>query len=83
MTDVAVRTPMLHIRFDGRSFEVGTNEIDAGVGSSDADVRRATAEYLSRLLEQPIPASKFSEFTVERNETSGDVTIRPPATFGQ
>lgn len=78
----ATRTPQLHVRYDGRSFDVGLDELDVGILSNDGEVRVAAAGYLTRFLETDIPASKLQSFVVDRNQASGDLDLRPPAVFG-
>ncbi len=68
-------SPVLHIRFDGRSFDIPLSDLDVGTLSSDADVKRALAGYLNVVVE------KFRDYTVDRHET-GNLTVRPEAVFG-
>ena len=67
--------PVLHVRFDGRSFDVPLADLDVGAMSSDADVVRALSGYLN------VPADKFRDYVVDRHET-GNLTVRPQAVFG-
>ncbi|MBM4090186.1 MAG: hypothetical protein FJ276_12310 [Planctomycetes bacterium] len=66
---------MLHIRFSGRSFDIPLADLDVGVLSTDADVKRALASYLD------VPEAKFRDYVVDRHET-GNLTVRPEAVFG-
>lgn len=66
---------VLHIRFEGRSFDVPLSDLDVGVASGDADVKRALAAYLN------VPETKFRDYVVDRHET-GNLTVRPEAVFG-
>ncbi len=66
----------LHIRYDGNSFDVALDEVDLGDLSSDEDVKVRAAQY----VEQPV--AKLSSFLVDRNQETGDITLRPPAVFG-
>jgi len=68
-------SPTLHIRFEGRSFDVPLADLDIGTMSSDADVKRALAGYLN------VPQAKFADYVVDRHET-GNLTVRPQAVFG-
>lgn len=67
--------PLLHIRFEGRSFDIPLSDLDLGVMSGDADVKRALAAYLD------VPEAKFRDYVVDRHET-GNLTVRPQAVFG-
>jgi hypothetical protein len=68
-------SPVLHIRFDGRSFDIPLSDLDVGLASSDADVKRALAGYLN------VSEVKFRDYTVDRHDT-GNLTVRPEAVFG-
>ena len=67
--------PVLHIRFDGRSFDIPLSDLDVGTLSTDAEVKRALSGYLN------VPEAKFRDYTVDRHET-GNLTVRPEAVFG-
>ncbi len=66
---------ILHIRFDGRSFDIPLGDLDVGAVSSDAEVKRALANYLD------VQEAKLRSFVVDRHET-GNLTVRPEAVFG-
>ncbi len=66
---------VLHIRFEGRSFDIPLSDLDVGAMSSDADVKTALAGYLE------IAESKLRDYVVDRHET-GNLTVRPQAVFG-
>ena len=68
-------SPLLHIRFEGRSFDIPLSDLDVGAMSSDTDVKRALAGYLN------VPEEKFRDYVVDRHET-GNLTVRPEAVFG-
>ena len=69
------QSPLLHIRFDGRSFDIPLSDLDVGPMSTDADVKRALSGYLN------VPEAKFRDYVVDRHET-GNLTVRPEAVFG-
>jgi hypothetical protein len=66
---------VLHIRFEGRSFDVPLSDLDVGTLSNDSDVKQALARYLN------VPEAKFRDYVVDRHET-GNLTLRPEAVFG-
>ena len=66
---------VVHIRFEGRSLDIPQGDLDVGLASSDADVKRA----LSRHLE--VPEAKLRDYVIDRHET-GNMTVRPEAVFG-
>lgn len=67
--------PQLHIRFDGRSFDIPLSDLDVGVLSSDRDVKLALSSYLD------IRENELRDYTVDRHQT-GNLTVRPEAVFG-
>ena len=67
--------PVVHIRFDGRSFDIPLSDLDVGAMSSGADVKRALARYLN------VPEAKLRDYVVDRHDT-GNLTVRPEAVFG-
>jgi hypothetical protein len=69
------RTTLVHVRFNGRSFDVPLRELDVPAGASDRAFRSALANYLD------VSPREFDEYVVDRHET-GNVTIRPEAVFG-
>jgi hypothetical protein len=76
MSELAIRTPNLHIRYDGGSQDIPMSDLDLGELSSDAQIKSAAADHMH------IPVSKLQNFTVDRNADTGDVTLRPQAVFG-
>jgi hypothetical protein len=71
----SVRTTLVHVRFNGRSFDIPMRDLDIGTGSNDADVKTALAHYMD------VPARELSGYVIDRHET-GNWTIRPEAVFG-
>lgn len=69
------QSPVIHIRFDGRSVDVPTSQIGITADSADADIRKAVARYLE------VPAERLSDSVLDRH-ASGNLTIRPSAVFG-
>ena len=67
--------PVLHIRFEGRSFDIPLTDLDVGAMSTEADVKHALAEYLE------VAEAKFRDYVVDRHE-NGNLTVRPQAVFG-
>ncbi len=76
MTELIPRNaPQLHVRFEGRSWDILLSDLDIGAMSSDDEVRTALARYLD------VPAGKFAPYVVERH-ANGNMTVRPEAVFG-
>jgi hypothetical protein len=67
--------PLLHIRYNGRSFDIPLGDLDVGALSKDAEIKRALASYLD------VTDNKFRDYAIDRHET-GNLTVRPEAVFG-
>jgi hypothetical protein len=66
---------MVHVRFQGQSWDLAFGLLDIGDLSNDRDVRQALARYLD------VPARKLVAYVVERH-ANGNITVRPEAVFG-
>jgi hypothetical protein len=66
---------MLHVRFEGKSYDFGADQADVDRSMDDGQVRRATA----RLLE--VDPSRLAGYQVDRPE-SGELIVRPQAVYG-
>ena len=75
MTDTQVSEFRVHVRFDGRSYEFSSTDLDLGNLSSDQDITERIAQELG------IDVGQLSNYVVDRAET-GNVTLRPQAVFG-
>ena len=67
--------PRLHVRYEGRSWNMLLSDLDLGPLSSDEEVRWALARYLD------VPAGSFKLYVVEHHG-NGNITVRPEAVFG-
>lgn len=66
----------VHVMFNGESIDMSAGDLDIGDLSSDSDIRSAVAGSLD------VPVSKLASYSIDKNEDSGDITLRPQATFG-
>lgn len=66
---------VVHVRFEGQSWDIAFSVLDLGDLSSDQEVRQALANYFEA------PPSKFEPYIVQRH-ANGNITIRPEAVFG-
>lgn len=66
---------MLHIRYEGNSYDLELNDLDLGDLSSDQQIKQAVATYFDT------PPTKLDNFVVDRTE-DGEITLRPQAVFG-
>lgn len=71
-----VRNSQVHIMYNGESHDVNMDVLDIGDLSTDAQVREAVARHFD------VPLEKLRNFTIDRNEETGDMTLRPNAVFG-
>ncbi len=56
--------PTVHIRFEGRSFDIPVADLDIGALSSDSQIKQALARYLD------VAETKFRDYVVDRHETA-------------
>jgi len=67
----------VHLRYEGNSWDWDMEDLDLGDLSSDRDVKTAVAAALDA------PPGKLDNFTLDRNEETKDITLRPQAVFGE
>ncbi len=67
--------PRLHVRLEGRSWDLLLSDLDVGALSADSEIRQALARYFD------VPVGKFNAYIVERH-ANGNLTVRPEAVFG-
>lgn len=67
---------MLHVRVEGRSWDIPLAELDIGEGSTDNQIRNSAANWLG------IPEQKLRSYAVDRNAATNSLTLRPEAVFG-
>lgn len=65
-----------HIMYDGQTYDVNMDDLDVGVLSTDQEIRNAISE------KEGIPLNKINRYQIDRNEETGNVTLRPEAVFG-
>ncbi|MEC4803655.1 MAG: hypothetical protein SAJ12_05250 [Jaaginema sp. PMC 1079.18] len=66
---------MVHIRFEGRSYDVTEKQLDVTTNMSD----RAIKEQLSHYFD--ISTNRLQNYIIDRRP-SGDLIIRPEAVYG-
>jgi len=65
----------VHVRYDGKSYDLTFEDLALAAGASDDDVREALARHFD------VSPKTFRAFVVERHRT-GNITVRPEAVFG-
>ncbi len=66
---------MVHVRFEGRSFDFGERELEIRAGASDAEVKERVARRLD------VSEARLKEYVIDRGP-SGDLILRPEAVYG-
>lgn len=66
---------MLHVRYDGRSFDMDERELDLRVDMPDAEIKQHVARHLE------VGVGILAGYVVDRRP-NGDVIIRPEAVYG-
>ena len=66
---------MVHIRFEGRSFDVTENQLKLTTGMSDSKIKERLAQYFD------VHQNRFSEYVID-HPISGDLIVRPEAVYG-
>ena len=67
--------PMIHVRFQGQTWQFPLVELDVGLEAADEEIKRAVARYLG------VAPAGLALYVVERYR-NGNLTIRPEAIFG-
>lgn len=66
---------MVHVRFEGRSYDVSERQVGITAGMSDADVKERLAQHLD------VNRDRFASYVCDRRP-SGDLIVRPEAVYG-
>ncbi|AKG22245.1 hypothetical protein [Calothrix sp. 336/3] len=66
---------MVHIRFEGRSYDITENQLGVTAGINDTNIKERLAQHFDVRL------NSFSSYVIDRRP-SGDLIIRPEAVYG-
>ena len=66
---------MVHVRFEGRSYDLTRRALGLNGHGHDADVKARLAQHFD------IRPERFDHYVVERRP-SGDLIVRPEAVYG-
>lgn len=66
---------MLHVRYNGRSFDVNERVFGLRVGTTDAEIKEMVARHLE------VGLGRLEDYVVDRRP-NGDVIVRPEAVYG-
>lgn len=66
---------MVHVRFEGRSYDILETQLGVTTGMNDTTVKERLAQHFD------IGRDRFESYVVDRRP-SGDLIIRPEAVYG-
>lgn len=66
---------MVHIRFEGRSYDILETQLGVATGMSDSAVKERVAQHFD------LSHDRLASYIVDRRP-SGDLIIRPEAVYG-
>jgi hypothetical protein len=66
---------MVHIRYDGRSFDVSEEQLRVHAGMNDREIKQQVARHFD------VGAKQLDFYVVDRTP-NGDLIVRPEAVYG-
>ena len=66
---------MVHIRFEGRSYDVATAQLEVMPGMGDSVVKERVARYLE------VQPTRLQSYVID-HRPNGDIIVRPEAVYG-
>ncbi|AFY52839.1 hypothetical protein Riv7116_0234 [Rivularia sp. PCC 7116] len=66
---------MIHIRFEGRSYDVEQSKLGLEQNMSDTDIKQRLAQHFD------VAVNSFQYYVIDRRP-NGDLIIRPEAVYG-
>ena len=66
---------MVHIRYEGRSVDVGEQQLGVSAGMTDREIMRQVARHFD------VGAKQLDYYVVDRTP-NGDLVVRPEAVYG-
>jgi hypothetical protein len=66
---------MVHIRFEGRSYDFTERQLNIAGEMNDAEIKRRLAQHLDTSVD------RFRYYVVDRT-ANGDLIVRPEAVYG-
>ncbi|MGE0492256.1 MAG: hypothetical protein AB7S38_23795 [Vulcanimicrobiota bacterium] len=65
----------IHVRFEGKSFDLDGRNLSLNTQASDREIRNSLARYLE------VEVGRFQDYVIDRRP-SGAVVVRPEAVYG-
>lgn len=66
---------MLHLPFEGRSYNLNESQLNIKTDTNDAQIKERLARYLD------VKANRLENYVIDRPAT-GNIIIRPKAVYG-
>ena len=66
---------MVHIRFEGRSYDLAEDQLGIWAGMSDKAIQERLAKHFD------VKGERFESYVLDRRP-SGDLIVRPEAVYG-
>ena len=66
---------MVHIRFEGRSYDLVENQLGVTAGMNDNAIKERLAQHFD------VAGDRFHSYVIDRRP-SGDLIVRPEAVYG-
>lgn len=66
---------MVHIRFEGRSYDINEQQLGVAAGMNDAAIKERLAQHFD------VARDRFDSYVLDRRP-SGDLVVRPEAVYG-
>ena len=66
---------MIHVRYQGRSYDLGEAQVQAAAHMSDVEIKKRLAQHFD------VAEANFAGYVVDRGP-NGDLIIRPEAVYG-
>lgn len=66
---------MVHIRFEGRSYDLAENQLGIAAEMSDRAIKEGLAKHFD------VKGDRFESYVLDRRP-SGDLIVRPEAVYG-
>lgn len=66
---------MIHVRFEGRSYDLSPQHLALQVGMPDVEIKRRIAKHLD------IAMDRFKYYVIDRS-SQGHLIVRPEAVYG-
>ncbi len=66
---------MVHIRFEGRSYDIAERQLNINAGMNDTAIKQSLAKHFD------VSQDRLQSYVIDRRP-SGDLIIRPEAVYG-